>query len=225
MRARARKLLWPGLFTLVVVILTLGLGIWQIKRLAWKTALLDQITASELSPPTTLSDAIPFGRVVAEGHFLPGTARYGVELQPTANGMTLGSQVLAPFQPAGSLPIIVDRGWAPNDVEISSPTDKVRIEGYLRPSESPRFGNVADNAAQKQFYTLNTETIAAALRLGAVVPAFLVALGPPDTLPRPAASLPQLPNNHLYYAITWFTLAITSAVIFLLYARNTAREM
>ncbi|HEX3350753.1 MAG TPA: SURF1 family cytochrome oxidase biogenesis protein, partial [Acetobacteraceae bacterium] len=47
------------------------------------------------------------------------------------------------------------------------------------------------------------------------------ALGPPpEDYPDPAQSLPRPPNDHLSYALTWYGLAATLLVVFLLYARK-----
>ena len=43
---------------------------------------------------------------------------------------------------------------------------------------------------------------------------------PPERYPDPARHLPQPPNNHLSYAITWYGLAVALVVIFVLWARK-----
>jgi surfeit locus 1 family protein len=38
--------------------------------------------------------------------------------------------------------------------------------------------------------------------------------------PAPATAMPRPPNDHLQYAITWFGLAATLLVIFVIHARK-----
>ena len=51
------------------------------------------------------------------------------------------------------------------------------------------------------------------------------ALGPAPAggWPDPAKHLPQPPNNHLIYALTWYGFAITLVVIFFVWARKGLR--
>ncbi len=43
-------------------------------------------------------------------------------------------------------------------------------------------------------------------------------------LPAPGKLKPNLPNNHLQYAITWFGLAAVLAGVFAVFARGRMRE-
>jgi len=45
----------------------------------------------------------------------------------------------------------------------------------------------------------------------------------PTELPIPEQHLPQPPNNHLAYAITWYGLAGALLVIFITWARKATR--
>ena len=45
---------WPGLMTVVMLAVLLGLGTWQVHRLHWKEAILAQIARAEAAPPVPL---------------------------------------------------------------------------------------------------------------------------------------------------------------------------
>ena len=47
-RQSLRLLLWPALTTLAALCVLLGLGVWQVPRLAWKTELLAAIDQVEV---------------------------------------------------------------------------------------------------------------------------------------------------------------------------------
>ena len=54
---RRRPGIAAGLFTLVGLAILIGLGIWQVQRLKWKTALLHRIEALHAAPPEPI-DAV-----------------------------------------------------------------------------------------------------------------------------------------------------------------------
>ena len=141
-RARLRPLLWPGLMTLIMLAALLGLGVWQVRRLAWKTALLERIDAAEAAPAVPLtSEPSPFAKVRVQGRYINGArALYGVEVRDTGEGPRMGADLLMPLQPAGGgRPVLVDRGWVPQTREqaIPLPNGTVTVEGYVRPAQRP----------------------------------------------------------------------------------------
>lgn len=226
-RSPWRRLLWPGLTTLAMVALTLGLGAWQVQRLAWKTALLAEIDRGEAAPAIPLpADPRPFTKVRVSGILrqdLP--ALYGIEVRATLSGPVLGAFLLNPLERPGADPVIVDRGWVPADAPRDTAPVPATVEGYIRAPEHPARFAAADDPAARRFYTLDPATIGAALELHQVAPFTLVALGavPPGTVPEPAQALPRPPNNHLVYAVTWFGMAGVLLAMFGAYARSVLK--
>ena len=225
-----RRLLWPAATAAAMFALTIGLGVWQLQRLAWKQDILAAIDRGEAAPPIPIpAEPQAFARVIAEGRFLDPVARYGAEVRITPAGAAMGAHLLSPLARPGGPPIIVDRGWAPLDFATAPPPGPVRIEGYIRPPEHPpRFAN-ADDPLTRRFFALDPAAIGAALGLPGVAPYTLVELGPPGRLPpgqvpEPAAAMPRPPNNHLVYALTWFGLAAALAGVFATYVRQTLRR-
>ena len=47
---------------------------------------------------------------------------------------------------------------------------------------------------------------------------------PPGGLPRPGRIRPNLPNNHLQYALTWYGLALVLVVVFGVWVRGRSSE-
>ncbi len=95
------------------------------------------------------------------------------------------------------------------------------VAGYVRQGNQPAWFSPADDVAGRQFYVLDPPAIAKAMNMGPVEPFALVVLGaaPAGHYPEPAADFPRPPNNHLSYAITWYSLAIVLVVMFVIRIR------
>ena len=203
----------------------IGLGVWQLQRLTWKTELLAAIDHAEASPAIPLVGEPPqFAKVRVTGHLRPGpVARYGADVRNLPGGPMFGTQVIVPLDRPGADPILVDRGWVPAGQPVPAGADA--IEGYIRTPDKPGPFSANDDPAKLQFYTLNPAAIAAAMGLPRVAPFTLVALGTvePGVFPQPATALPRPPNDHLNYALTWFGLAFSLVVVCVVYTSKALR--
>lgn len=205
--------------------LTVGLGVWQLERLAWKRGLLAEIDRAEAAAPVALgADPKPFEKVEVRGRMrddLP--AFYGSEVRSAATGATLGAQLITPLERADGPPVLVDRGWLPDGAKLPADTGEVTVVGYVRPPEYPSWLSPSTDLAAKRFWSLDPAAIGAALGLAKVAPFTVVALGR-GGVPEPASALPRPPNDHLGYAITWFGLSACLIVVFVAYARRSLRQ-
>ena len=57
MSGRVRSLAVPAAATLIGLAVLVGLGVWQLKRLAWKEALIAAVEARALAPPVEIPSA------------------------------------------------------------------------------------------------------------------------------------------------------------------------
>ena len=226
MSGRLRLLLWPGLMATTMLAVLLGLGTWQVQRLHWKRGVLAQIAHAEAAPAVPMpTDPAPYMKVQVTGR-LRGelSATYGAEVRDTSSGPRLGTQLIVPLELEEGDAVLVDRGWVPEQRPraIALPDGDVTVVGYVRPGDTPGLFSAPDSPATRQFYTLDPVAIGAALGLPRVSAFILVAMGPApaERYPDPARHLPQPPNNHLSYAITWYGLAAALVVIFVLWARK-----
>lgn len=219
-----RRLLVPAASTALMLVVLLGLGTWQLQRRVWKAGLLAQIDAAESHPAIPMPANPPdFIKVRLDGHLLTERlVHYGAEVRAD----TLGAHVIVPLLREGADPVLVDLGWAPNQLRAPLVFPGGAIEGFIRPAEHAGSFSAKDDPAQLLFYTLDPAPIGAALGLVKVAPFTLVAMGtvPLGTFPQPVQSLPRPPDNHLQYAITWFGFALTLLIIFALYARKSLRS-
>ena len=202
--------------TAIALTILVALGIWQLRRLAWKEGLLAQIDAAEAAPAQALDTATPplFTKVTAHG-ILAGapTALYGVDVQDGH----LGAQLVERLDRGAAPPLIVVLGWVATDAgRVASVSGPATVTGYVRLPERPNWLSAADDPAGRRFYTLDPRKIGVALNAPDAAPFILVALGKPGAAgqPVPATALPRPVNNHLNYALTWFGLAAALVAVF-----------
>jgi len=225
-----RRLLGPGLIALAMFAILIGLGTWQIYREHWKEGILARIARAESAPPVPLhGDPTPFTKVAVTGRLRADlSASYGDDVRDTRQGLTMGTFLIQPLERPGQPPLLVDRGWVPQNrtAPIAQPQGDTTVVGYIHAPEKPGMFSAGDDAATRTFYTLDPEKIGASLGLPRVAPFILIAMGPapPQHWPDPARHLPRPPNNHLNYAITWYSLALTLVVMFVIRARKALRE-
>ena len=230
-----RPQFWPTAFAAPALLVLLGLGSWQIQRHFWKTRLIAERAAAVASPvvpvPQTLARArrLEFHRVVAEGVFLHEKEIY---LGASAGAGRIGYQVLTPLrEPDGSI-VFINRGFIP--AELKSPVKRadgqipgtVRIVGLLRlpPKGRPNWFLPDNRPDLNYWFWIDLPAMAAAAALERVAPFYIDADAAPNPggWPRGGVTQPALPNDHLQYALTWFSLAVALIVIYLLYHRRRA---
>ena len=110
---RRRPLPWPTICTVPTLAVLIGLGLWQLERLEWKRALIDQRAAALTASPIDFNDQqlaeIDFVKVRILGRF-----RHADEIHlvaPPRRGRS-GYHIVTPFEsPRSSTLILVDRGW------------------------------------------------------------------------------------------------------------------
>ena len=232
-----RALILPSFLALPVLALLLGLGTWQLQRLAWKNGVMAELAAAQALPPAEAGPSpTPYSPITATGRLRPGAEAFlGLEVRGTA----LGGSLLAILDREGAPPLLVERGWAPFEGDrIERPEGVVTLTGYARPADRRNPFAPTPDLAARRFYAFEPARIAAALgapdapayaltvvRPGRAVQSGFGAAPPPAraTLPDPALGVPAPNNPHLGYALTWFGLAAGWAVIFALWATRRLR--
>src|SRR5262249_16313617 len=102
----------------------------------------------------------------------------------------------------------------------------VDIVGVLRWAEHAGMFTPAAEPARNLWFARDPLAIAAAKGWGNVAPFYVEqeAPVPPGGLPQPGKLTVNLPNNHLQYALTWFSLAAVLIAVFVAFARARRRE-
>ena len=204
-----RRMFPPLLFGAIGTAILIALGVWQVQRLAWKEAILAEIEARIAAAPSALPEspapeADKYRPVGVTGRYLPGE----LHVLTTITGLGPGYRIVSGFESAGGRRILVDRGFVPQhekEADRSRPDAPVRVSGTLHwPDERDGFTPPNDPEANV-WYARDVAAMAEALD---TEPILLVARegSGPGIRPMPIETA-GIANDHLEYALTWFTLA------------------
>lgn len=206
--------------SLIAFAILIGLGVWQIQRLQWKTALLADVAAARTAPARPLAEVLalprPAWRRVSLDCAGLATAPF-IELQTIVGGRP-GSRLISACK-LGEGSILVDRGFVDAEISarppVSASTDPVAVVGVLR--EGDAGGAFTPPPAHGHFYGRDLAAMAAALHAPDPVPYFVAAetrTTPGFQALEPVPVPSDIPNRHLGYILTWFGLAGALACVY-----------
>lgn len=217
---------------LAALAVLIALGVWQLYRLDWKQELLAQLDERLARDPVALpaslaAEAVTDWRwrpVRVEGELRPAKTLFW-QARTNAAG-TAGVRALTPLVRDDGTTVFVDRGWLPYDAqdsffeEASGPRPAV-VEGVVRPAGEPGWFTPDNVPEANEWYWLDVAAMAEAAGLGGDVLPVVVQQRPGSPLaagreghPEPTPVEPDLRNQHLQYALTWFALALGLVGIF-----------
>jgi surfeit locus 1 family protein len=187
-----------------------ALGIWQVCRLDTKERFLSDMEARMEAPPAPLPpqpdlEADRFRPVAVEGAFDGAALAVLVGLK----GKGPGFRLVAAFETLEGRRVLVDRGFIPEALRAATPpaTGPARIEGNLHWPDDREYFTPPPDTARGIWFARDLPAMAEAL---GTEPVLIVArrAEPADAAVRPLPlDTATIPNNHLQYAITWFSLA------------------
>ena len=217
-----RGLIFLLTFGVVGAAILVGLGIWQVQRLHWKQGVLAEIDARISNDPLPLpADPDPdrdrYMPVAVSGVIEPAELHVLVSIKRVGPGY----RVISPMRLEDGQRIMLDRGFAAEaDKETARATGPMTVIGNLHwPRETDGFTPDPD-LSRNVWFARDVPAMASELGTDEV---FVVAKSKndPNLTPLPVDTA-GVPNDHLQYAITWFSLAaiwIAMTVYFLTRSR------
>jgi len=204
------------------VAVLIGLGAWQLQRLAWKDAIIARLEQQLAADPVALPSAPDpardaFLRVRVSGRIGERELHVLTSLMPYGPGF----RMIVPLTEDTGRVVLVDLGYVPEAAKDAGfrPAGPVEVVGALFwPDETDGFTPAPDREANIWF----------ARDLGAMAEALgaeplLIVAEPPGGRPGDSVAGGEWPkalrlgvnlaNDHLQYAITWFSLALVWAVM------------
>lgn len=199
----------------IVFLVLMGLGIWQVQRLAWKTDLIARVDARVAADPVPAPPPAEWAGLTAEN------AEYrrvsvGGEYRPDSDVLVqavtergAGFWVMTPLVTEDGWTVLVNRGFVAADRRDDRPLPQgpQAVTGLLRLSQPDGAFLRANDPDAGRWYSRDTQAIAATLGLPDVAPYFIDADRAGDAQPIGGLTVIAFRNSHLTYALTWFAMA------------------
>ncbi|MFY0311651.1 SURF1 family protein [Leisingera sp. D0M16] len=202
----------------------IGLGTWQLQRKAWKEGILATIeeriagAAAQALPEALDPEADKYRPVRLDGEI----GADELHVLTSIKDIGPGYRVISPFTLEDGRRVLIDRGFVPaKDKQADRLAGPAAIEGNIHwPQETDSYTPAPDLAANI-WYARDADRMAEQL---GTEPVMIVLRSNPEgeagLRPVPV-STSGIPNDHLQYAITWFSLAIIWAVMTLYFLRRS----
>jgi surfeit locus 1 family protein len=210
-RPTMRRVLFLLIFGVAGTAVLVSLALWQMQRLAWKQSVIAEIEAKIDAEPIALP-ALPdpisdkYLPVSVTGNIEPGEIHVLVSVKQKGAGY----RIIAPFLTEDGRRILVDRGFTKtkNKMEKRSLGPATIVGNLHWPQEIDKYTPTPD---ADTWFARDVPAMAEALD---TLPILLISVTKTDEklVPLPVDTR-SIPNDHLQYAITWFSLALIWATM------------
>jgi surfeit locus 1 family protein len=238
---REKRLLWPGIATLVAMAALIALGNWQMQRLAWKEGLIAAIASRTHAEPVPLAtveerarrgEDVEYTRVSLQGQLLNDRE---IHLYALDDADGPGFDVITPLRLSDGGIALVNRGFVPNDLKDPAKrasgqlAGDVTVTGLVRRADNPSIFIPGNDVVRNIWYWRDIDAMAAtagpdANRVHRYIVDAEASPVPPGGWPRGGTTRLELPNRHLEYALTWYGLAAALLGVFAAFAVTRWRQ-
>ena len=208
-----------NIFVFLFITLFCSLGTWQLHRLQWKQDLINQISQGLKSKPVQYSLKIKknYQRVSLTGKYNFQNQIYLYSLNDKGQP---GFDVVTHFETANKENVLINRGWIKKELKNASSinSESNNIIGMLRKANRKNLFTPDNNIKENIWFSINLDDVQKTT--GRKFNKFIVYLEDKNILsPKPKKITIDVPNNHLKYAITWYSISI-SILFYYLYFRK-----
>lgn len=204
-----KRMIFPLLLGLIGCAILISLGTWQVQRLAWKESMLAEIDIRIAAAPV----AVPAQPDPEADRFLPVSASgvlgdTSLRILVSQKQIGAGYRIITPFTTDGRT-LLLDRGILPiADETPAAPSGPITLTGNLHwPNEVDSYTPEPD-IKRDIWFARDVPRMAQALGAEPILIVLRQATpATPEIIPLPV-SRTGIPNDHLSYAITWFSLAV-----------------
>ncbi|SFN80811.1 surfeit locus 1 family protein [Roseovarius lutimaris] len=204
-----RRYIIPVIFGLAGAAVLVGLGNWQLERLAWKEAILGDIRARITAPPA----ALPEQPEIKTDRYLPvrlsgDIGQEALRVLVSQKQIGAGYRLISAFD-TGARRVLLDRGFiSVNDPIPAPPSGAVEVTGNLHWPDERLSSTPENDVAGNIWFARDLAPMAEILRTEPIlVVARKMSVSEPGVEPLPL-DIGGIPNDHLNYAITWYSLAL-----------------
>ena len=208
-----------SIFVFFAIILFCSLGTWQVYRLQWKLNLINEINNGLNSEPVFYStNVINYQKVTFNGIF---DFEKQIYLYSLNNKGTPGYDIITPIKMNSNEILLVNRGWIQKDLKDDKNINNIKtnsFQGIVKKITKPNPFKPENDIKNNIWYSLKLEDLEnyTGYKLNEFV---LFLQNNQNDLIKNKTVSPDLPNNHLKYAITWYSVAL-SILLYFLYFRK-----
>tara|TARA_B110000014_G_C20087900_1_gene569198 strand:- start:12 stop:677 length:666 start_codon:yes stop_codon:yes gene_type:complete len=214
------KLLF-NLFVFLIITLFCALGTWQLVRLQWKNSLINQISEGLKSPAIDYSNKIQtnYQRISVSGEYDFEKQIYLYSLNEKGKP---GYDVITPFKTQGLENILVNRGWIETLQKNENGINKItttKIQGLLLKNVKKNIFKPDNEIENNIWFSINSTDVKKFT--GKTFNEHILYLEDENVVtPKPKKITIDLPNNHLKYALTWYSISISIFAYFLYFRKK-----
>ncbi|TBU63797.1 mitochondrial protein required for respiration [Dichomitus squalens] len=222
----------------IIPIFTFALGTWQVQRLKWKVALIDELEEKLQREPMPLPSyvnlaALPeftFRKVILKGRW---DTSHVILLGPRVRDGTNGYHVVVPFVRTDGSTVLVDRGFVTKELArnakqaLANEQGEVEILGMLRTAQVRNNFTPENHPEKGEWYWADIDAMAAYAggQEAGVQPVFIEEIfegHAGEASSRLSHGVPvgrpptvDVRNSHVSYIITWYSLSAFTSAMFL----------
>ncbi len=215
---------------LLLLVLMISAGFWQLKRAEYKSTLQDELKKQLAAPLIDVADSLPapesvrFRQVRLDGSYdskhqflLDNRSRL------MANGQRqVGYEVLTPFTLGAGGTVLVNRGWLPAPVDrqrlpdVSVATDKQFVQGIINIPEQAFSLGAIDTSVHwpRRIQFIDLTILSKRLETKLYPAVIMLDKAAPGGYARDWQPVVDGPAKHYGYVIQWFGMALATIILF-----------
>ena len=223
-----KKLVKSLIFSLLALTVLISLGTWQLERLRWKTEIISSMNEKIMLPLIEINTSVinniknyNYRSIKLNGYFLYDNQ---ITIYSKILNGKVGRHLIIPFKTKFGN-ILINRGFVPEDYILDKDTEKefknVLITGRVKFQQKINYFTPKNNLLGNEWYYINLDEISTYFNISLNDFYLIEENNLNDKYPLGSQFIINIPNDHLQYAITWFSLAIVLSIfIHLLWRKN-----
>ena len=221
------KLFSYFVFNICAIIILLSLGTWQLERLQWKNKYINIIEnkmnmpAIEISKDNfMLANDNRYRKVILKGTYLYDKK---ITLHSKIHNKVVGKHLIVPFKTDYGY-LLINRGFITNNVleNLNEVSENINVTGIINIANKKSYFTPNNNIQNNDWYYINIKEVSDFYSIDLLNFYLIEENNPLEIFPVGSQYNINIPNDHLQYAFTWFSLAFALSIFMHLVWRKYA---
>ena len=220
-----KKLFLSLIYSSMALLILVSLGTWQLERLRWKTDILSSMKESLSLPPLKITgqvidniDQYSLRRIQLTGNYL---YKDNITIYSKVFNKKVGKHLIVPLETQYGI-ILVNRGFIPSDFNIENniKSGEISINGIVKFQQKINYFTPNNNVIKNEWYYININEVSNFLSLPLLNFYIVEENNIEEKYPVGSQYNINIANDHLQYAITWFSLALALCIFINIFWRK-----